>query len=133
MKPTQDSFAFGAPGIQPRWTSSAKTGVGTALSNKSHVWFTLSHGIFNEIYSPRIDKACIRDMGFIVTDGKDFFSEEKSATVSDVQRLAEGVPAFRLVNTSRDGRYSIEKEIVTDPDRRHRLAAGSVYPQAGRT
>ena len=95
---TEHSNAFGESGIQPRWTSSAKTGVGTALSNKSHVWFTLSHGIFNEIYSPRIDKACIRDMGFIITDGKDFFSDEKSATVSDVQRLAERVPGFRLVN-----------------------------------
>jgi glucoamylase len=109
--------AFGAPGIPPQWTSSAKTAVGTALSDKSHVWFTLSHGIFNEIYSPRIDKACIRDMGFIVTDGKNFFSEKKAAAVSEVRRLAEGVPAFRLVNPSRDGRYSIEKEIVSDPDR----------------
>ena len=95
---TEHSNAFDGPGIQPRWASSAKTGVGTALSNKSHVWFTLSHGIFNEIYSPRIDKACIRDMGFTITDGKDFFSDEKSATVSDVQRLAERVPGFRLVN-----------------------------------
>jgi glucoamylase len=114
---TEPSIAFGAPGIQPRWTSSAKTGVGTALSNKSRVWFTLSHGIFNEIYYPQIDKACIRDMGFIVTDGADYFSEEKSATDSKVDRLADGVPAFRLVNSSRDGRYSIEKEIVSDPDR----------------
>jgi glucoamylase len=40
-----------------------------ALGNKSHVWFTLSHGIFNEIYYPRIDQACVRDMGLIVTDG----------------------------------------------------------------
>ncbi len=58
---TENGNAFGAPGIQPRWPSSAKTGVGTALSEKSHVSFTLSHGIFNEIYSPRIDKARIRD------------------------------------------------------------------------
>jgi H+-transporting ATPase len=28
----------------------------------------LSHGIFNEIYYPRIDQACVRDMGMIVTD-----------------------------------------------------------------
>ena len=47
--------APGHPGISARWTSSAKTGVGTALSNKSRVWFTLSQGIFNEVYYPRID------------------------------------------------------------------------------
>ena len=112
-----DRPAPGGPGITARWTSSAKTGVGTALSDKSHVWFTLSHGILNEIYYPRIDQACIRDMGFIVTDGADFFSEEKRDADSDVQWLADGVPAFQLVNTSRYGRYRIEKQIITDPHR----------------
>jgi len=58
-----NSSTPGGPGISARWTSSAKTGIGTALSNKSRVWFTLSHGIFNEIYYPRIDQACVRDMG----------------------------------------------------------------------
>lgn len=113
----QTSYAPGAPGLPAKWTSSAKTGVGTALSNMSHVWFTLSHGIFNEVYYPHIDKACIRDMGFIVTDGKDLFSEEKREADSKVEWLEEGVPAFKLTNTSRDGRYVIEKEIVTDPYR----------------
>ena len=39
--------APGFPGIEPRWTSSAKDGVGTALSPRSTVWFTHSHGILN--------------------------------------------------------------------------------------
>ncbi len=56
-------------------------------------------------------------MGLIVTDGADFFSEEKSDTESEVHWLAEGVPVFRLVNTCRAGRYRIEKQIVTDPQR----------------
>jgi glucoamylase len=115
--PKTDRIAPGAPGIDPRWTSSAKTGVGTALSSKSCVWFTLSHGIVNEIYYPRIDHACIRDMGLIVTDVAGFFSEEKRDAEHDVAWLADGVPAFRLVNTCRDGRYHIEKQIVTDPQR----------------
>jgi len=109
--------APGAPGIEPRWTSSAKTGVGTAVNNKSHVWFTLSHGILNEIYWPRIDQACVRDMGLIVTDGKDFFSEEKRDAEQKLKWLADGVPAFRLVNICRSDRYRIEKQIVTDPHR----------------
>ncbi|HVB98394.1 MAG TPA: glucan 1,4-alpha-glucosidase [Candidatus Dormibacteraeota bacterium] len=115
--PKPNHSAPGGPGSPARWTSSAKTGVGTALSNKSQVWFTLSHGIFNEIYYPRIDQACIRDMGLIVTDGADFFSEEKRDADSAVHWLADGAPAFRLVNTCRDGRYRIEKQIVSDPHR----------------
>ncbi len=130
MKPG-NHFAPGRPGIPGRWTSSAKTGVGTALSNKSHVWFTLSHGIFNEIYYPRIDQACIRDMGLIVTDGADFFSEEKRDARSAVDWLADGVPAFRLVNTCRNGRYRIEKQIVTDPHRDTVLQRIQFFAQQG--
>jgi len=111
------SSAPGGPGIPARWTSSAKTGVGTALSSKSHVWFTLSHGILNELYYPRIDQACVRDMGFIVTDGTNYFTEEKRDANSSVHWLADGVPGFGLDNTSRDGRYRIEKQVVADPQR----------------
>jgi glucoamylase len=111
------SRAPGSPGIPARWTSSAKSGIGTALGDKSQVWFTLSHGIFNEVYYPRIDQAATRDMGLIVTDGKDYFSEEKRHTDSVVERLADCLPAFRLINTSRDGRYRITKEVIADPHR----------------
>src|SRR5512146_3375310 len=114
---TELSIAPGAPGIPARWTSSAKAGVGTSFGNKSRVWFTLSHGIFNEIYYPRLDTACVRDMGMIVTSGEDFFSEEKRQTYSELTPLEENVPAFRLVNTCQEGRYRIEKEIWTDPQR----------------
>jgi glucoamylase len=50
----EGNVAPGGPGIEPRWTSSAKSGVGTALSVGSRVWFALSHGIVNEVYVPRI-------------------------------------------------------------------------------
>jgi glucoamylase len=110
-------YAPGWPGIPARWTSSAKSGVGTALSSASRVWFTLSHGILNEIYYPDIDQASTRDLGLIVTDGREFFSEEKRHTDHQVDYLAEGVPAYRLINTCVQGRYRIEKEVVADPDR----------------
>jgi glucoamylase len=91
----------------------------------------MSHGIFNEIYYPSLDKACIRDMGFIVTDGRGFFSEEKRDTESVVHWLAEGVPAFRMVNTCHKGRYRIEKEIITDPHRDTVLQRLRFVPQEG--
>ena len=109
--------APGWPGISPKWTSSAKCGVGTALSPESRVWFTLSHGILNEIYYPRIDHACTRDAGFIVTDGREFFAEEKRHSDHVIEYIAEGIPAYRLINTCQRGRYLIEKEIITSPNR----------------
>lgn len=107
----------GGPGIEARWTSSAKSGVGTALGSSGRLWFTVSHGILNEIYYPRVDQACTRDMGLLVTDRGEFFSEEKRHTRQQVANLAEGVPAYRLTNTCLQGRYRIEKEILADPMR----------------
>jgi glucoamylase len=106
----------GSPGIPPRWTSSAKSAVGTAARAESRVWFTVSHGILNEIYASRLDTACVRDFGFIVT-ATNYFSDEKRDTRQTVAMIEDGVPAFRLVNTSIDGRYRISKTIFSDPVR----------------
>jgi glucoamylase len=109
------SIAPGAPGLEALWSPGAKTGVGTALSHDSSVWFTTSHGILTEVFYPFVDTASVRDLEFLVTDRKEFFSEEKRDTYSEVSYLAPGVPAFKLVNTCKRGRYRIEKQIVTDP------------------
>jgi glucoamylase len=117
MRPSGSNPAPGHPGIPGRWTSSAKSGVGTAPSVASRVWFTLSHGILNEIYYPRVDYACTRDFGLIVTDGRGYFSEEKRDAVSVIHPVEDGVPAFLMQNTSRDARYMIEKLVLADPRR----------------
>jgi glucoamylase len=111
----QHVFAPGWPGIPARWTSSAKSGLGTSVSRDSRVWFTLSHGILNEVYYPRVDHACTRDLGFIVTDGQSYFSEEKRDACSRTSQVAPGILAYRIRNTARDGRYRIDKEVLTDP------------------
>ena len=108
-------YAPGWPGIEPRWTSSAKTGVGTALNLHSRVWFTVSHGILNEIYFPRVDQACTRDFGLIVTDGSAFFSEEKRHCTFQNVPFEPGIPSYELTNTCGGGRYRIEKEVLSDP------------------
>jgi glucoamylase len=64
-----------------------------------------------------VDQACTRDLGLIVTDGRDFFSDEKRHTHHKVEYLAEGVPAYRLTNTCTQGRFQIEKEIIACPGR----------------
>ncbi len=125
------TYAPGWPGIPPRWTSSAKDGVGTSLNPASRVWFTISHGILNEIYYPRVDLACIRDMGMLVTDGKEYFSEEKRTARQSVVQLAPGVPAYRMENTSEDGSFRIEKEILTDPWREVLLQKTRFVPLRG--
>jgi glucoamylase len=117
MTDSSARYAPGWPGIPPRWTSSAKTGVGTALNQHSKVWFTLSHGILNEVYFPRVDQACTRDLGFIVTNGRDFFSEEKRHCTFENRPFEPGIPAYELTNADNSGRYRIHKEVLTDPYR----------------
>jgi glucoamylase len=117
MSDSTDRHAPGWPGIASRWTSSAKTGAGTALNQHSKVWFTLSHGILNEVYFPRVDQACTRDLGFLVTDGHDFFSEEKRHCTFENRPIQLGIPAFAMINSCNGGRYRIHKEVLTDPYR----------------
>ncbi len=105
----------GWPGLEARWTSSAKSGVGTAAEGLSRVWFAMSHGIVNEVYYPSFDKANTRDFGVIVTDRRNFFSEEKRDTDTTIEMLAPGVPGFRIESTCRSGRYVLEKTVLTDP------------------
>jgi glucoamylase len=109
--------APGWPGIQGRWTSSAKSGIGSVPTGLSPIWFTISHGILNEVYYPRIDQAMTRDMELIVTDGADFFSEEKRDAEHSVKLLEPNVPAYVLINKCLSNHYRIEKTIITDPGR----------------
>src|SRR5262245_8399656 len=112
-----DSVPPGRPGIPPTWTSSAKSGVGTSAVDESRVWFTISHGSLDEVYFPFIDQPNTRDLGLLVTDGSEFFSEEKRDATSTIEPIAPGVPGYFLTNTCKLGRYRIHKTIIADPRR----------------
>ena len=111
----QQGEAFGSPGMEPRWTSSLKDAVGTAYSGSSRLWFTCSHGILNEIYHPTIDRAQVRDMEFLITDGETFVHEEKRDLFSTFEYIHPETLGMRYVNRDPQGRYSLTKEIVCDP------------------
>ncbi|MGB6975785.1 MAG: glycoside hydrolase family 15 protein [Terracidiphilus sp.] len=111
----QEGEAFGAPGLEPRWTSSVKDAVCTAYAASSRVWFTCSHGILNEIYHPTIDRAQVRDMEFLVTDGESFAHEEKRDLLTSFEYLHPEALGVRYVNADPDGRYALTKEIICDP------------------
>ena len=110
-----DGAAFGAPGLEPRWTSSRKDGIGTAYAASSRVWFTVSHGILNEIYYPTIDRPQTRDMELLLTDGETFLHEEKRDLDIEFQYADGDSLAVRVVAKDREGRYTITKEIISDP------------------
>jgi glucoamylase len=116
MAKTEDlPRAFGAPGIEPRWTHSAKDVVSTAYSTASHIWFTASGGVLSEIYYPTVDRPQVRDLQFLVSDGETFFHDVHRHQDSSTEYLSERGLGVRIINSDRDGRYRIVMEIVTDP------------------
>ncbi len=115
ISPAAPLLAPGGPGIEPRWTRGAKTAVGTAYSTSSRVWYTLDHGSVTEVYYPTIDSPQIRDLQFLITDGKSFFHDERRSFVGQVDCISEAALGFDVTNREKDGRYRIHKTILGDP------------------
>ena len=124
----KEKFAFGWPGIDARWTSSAKSGVGAALNATSKVWYSIGQGVLNEIYYPQVDQACTRDLCMIVTDVKDFFYDEKFHTSHHIKHIAKDVPGYHITNSCNSHLYRIEKEIISDPFRDTLLQRINFFP-----
>lgn len=106
------SDAPGAPGLAPTWCSSAKELVGCASAD-TRVWFTVGGGIINEVYYPRIDIPQVRDLGFIVADGRGFWVEIKHLSAHSVETPEAGVPAARIVH--RHERFTLTLKVAPDP------------------
>lgn len=114
-KESDPKEAFGKPGIPARWTHGAKDGVGTAYASSSRLWFTVWNGVVTEAYYPTVDRPQLRDLQFLVTDGESFFHEEKRHLHSVTERLSHHVLGYRITNCDPEGRYSIVKEVFSDP------------------
>src|ERR1035437_515776 len=110
-----ERVAFGQPGIEPKWTHGGKDGVGTAYASSSRIWFTAWNGILTEVYYPTSDRPQIRDLQFMITDGKSFLHEEKRHLQTTIERPWSNALAYRFINFDPGGRYQIEKEIIAGP------------------
>jgi glucoamylase len=116
-RPKQVHKAEGKPGDKPTWSSGAKTVVGTAASARSRIWYTVGQGVLNEIYFPDVDQANTKSVRFLITNGKDFFSDEEWDAEHTVTWMESGVPGVHIESRCKAGRYTLVKEIVTDPVR----------------
>ena len=111
------SRAPGAPGDKAVWTEADKDGFGTSTTTDSKVWYTLDDGELTEVYYPDLGTPSVRDLQFIVSDGKTFAELETDATTHEVQLVDERALVYRQVNTDKTGNYRITKTYVTDPAR----------------
>ncbi|MFZ5818256.1 MAG: glycoside hydrolase family 15 protein [Bacillota bacterium] len=110
-----DRTAFGWPGAEPRWKQGNKDGVGTANSPASRVWFSVCQGALSEVYYPTVDRAQLRDLQLLITDGESFCAAEEADLQSQIEPISEHALGYRIVNSDPLGRFRITKEIITDP------------------
>lgn len=115
MEPRGDRVAFGAPGMEPRWSHSNKDGVGTAYSADARLWFTLWRGIVTEVYFPRIDRPQLRDLQFLLTDGATFLHQERRDLRSTTERPNARALGYSVRGEDPKGRYRIDKTVLGDP------------------
>jgi glucan 1,4-alpha-glucosidase len=109
--------APGAPGASATWRSGDKEGVGTAVSRRSKVWYTLAEGTLSETYYPAADTPNVRDLQFAVSDGGGS-QLESDATVVRTAGLADPTSlTYRQVSTDEAGRWRLTKTYLTDPRR----------------
>ena len=128
-------IAPGAPGEAPFWAYAGKTGIGTSFeqyqnghysddaptAKVSKVWFSIAKGMITETMFGLIHQAQIKDMQFVVV-GKDFTvteTDDLDVTIDYLYKDDKGRPlslAYKVVSKDKQGRFSLEKHIFTDPD-----------------
>ena len=114
-KLTYKNPAPGGPGIPPRWTRGSKDAVGTAYSTSSRIWYTVANGVVTECYFPTIDSPQLRDLQYLVSDGETFFHDERRNMLSEISSIGPSGLGCKVINRDREGRYTIEKQIIGDP------------------
>jgi glucoamylase len=107
--------APGAPGEKALWTEADKDGFGTAQSTRSKVWHTLDDGELTEVYYPDVGTPALRDLQFVVSDGRSFAERERESASHAISLADKRSLTYRQVNTT--SRYRITKTYVTDPSR----------------
>ena len=91
--------------------------MGTATGTASQAWLTLDDGELTEVYAPDLGTPSVRDLQFVVTDGRSFAEREREDAIHTTTLADPRSLTYRQVNTARSGRWRITKTYVTDPDR----------------
>ena len=91
--------------------------MGTATGTASRAWLTLDDGELTEVYAPDLGTPSLRDLQFVVTDGRTFADREREDARHTIRLTDRRSLTYRQVNTAHSGRWRITKTYVTDPAR----------------
>ena len=113
-KPYPQGIAPAPSSVYPTWAPAAKDAVGTALGT-SRVWFTVAQGIITEVYYPRLDIPQLKDLGFIIANGTDFWIELRRLGDYTVTWQDDVIPAITI--THHHTRFILILKVCIDPER----------------
>src|SRR3954454_25064132 len=106
------------PGALSHFDLARKDCLGTARNTTSKVWFTVAGGMLSDVYYPTVDNTNLQTLSYVVTDGSTFTDVQARDMTYTVEALPDtGGMGCQVTATARSGRYSIETQYVTDPDR----------------
>ena len=106
-----------APGNASVWAPAAKDFLGTALSDKSRVYFTGAEGVLTEVFYPTLDKVQNVDLQFLVTDAnRTWGDEERRQAQHDITQLNKRAMLWQVATIADSGKWKITKKIFSDPE-----------------
>ena len=103
-----------APRGPAMWATAKKESVGTALG-RSKLWFTMGRGIVTEVFYPHVDVPQIRELGFVIADGKGFWRELKASADPERHTEDDRIPVPHVHHTHE--RFDFRFRVCPDPDR----------------
>src|SRR5258706_3601905 len=124
------AFAAAQSGGDAKWESAGKQGLGTALSLRSKLWFTLQGGSLTEVFYPTADTANVQLLQFVVVDPRSKMVEtERDDATHHIRTMDADSLSFRQDNTSKSGGWEIRKTYVADIDRNSLLIDVEFLPK----
>src|ERR1700742_5281973 len=115
--PAAAAPATDGPGAMSHFALARKDCVGTALTDRSKVWFTVADGVLSPVYYPTNDNTNNETLQYIVTDGKSFTDLQTRDMTYTVQALDKRALTCRVPATAKSRRYRITTDFLTDPNR----------------
>jgi glucoamylase len=106
--------APGAPGLDPGFLGSDKSGIATSTTLDSKVWATVQRaGGLGDIYYPDLSTPSARALRFVVSDGR---SAPQTGQVT-TRLLDPKSLTYAQIATDPGGRWKLTATYLTDPDR----------------
>src|SRR5437773_993597 len=121
--------ATDGPGALSHFDLARKDCLGTARNTTSKVWYTVANGVLSDVYYPTVDNTNVETLQYVVTDGSTFTDLQ----TRDMTHTVESVPgsggmACKVTARAKSGKYRIETQYVTDPDRNTLLLRVKLTP-----